>query len=414
MTEPPPPYPGTSDVPGELLPPYPGTRDVPGELHPPYPVTSDATAASYYPDPSDVPIVLVTGASGYLATHIIKQLLDQAHVHVRGTVRSMADKSKVAPLQELGSRARYPLQLVEADLLHPQSWVEAVRGCSYVYHVASPFLVGEPAHPDGVMKPAVEGTINVLSACRDSGTVKRVVLTSSISAVSGGNIAQPSRPQNYVFTEDDWSNPAPSSLHHLSKYEAEKRAWDFVKGLENNEKAKFELVTCCPGRINGPLLSRSSGAATAHGFSIFMQGMAGVPDLYFATIDVRDAATAHIRAMDTPIAAGKRYLLVHNRPHSFKETIDILREEFEPQGYTFSRRTLPKAVFWIMKWFNTNAKTVYQSMGHHSSWNNSRMKKELGIEPRPYKNTVLDMAYSVIELGFVPKKAGYIGHPSTR
>ena len=365
-------------------------------------------------EPDDgVPIVLVTGASGYVATHIIKQLLEQGRVHVRGTVRSLANEKKIKPLRDIVENPKYPLRLIEADLQNPRSWIEAVRRCTFVYHVASPFPAAAPRHPDELVKPAVEGTTNVLTACGDSGTVKRVVVTSSMAAVSSGNAGNPDLPQDHVYTEEDWSNPVSCQAYELSKYKAEKAAWEFMKDLE--EDNKFELVTCCPGYVMGPLLSRSSGDTSAKGCILFLNNETpAIPELYTAVIDVRDVATAHIAAMEKPEAAGNRYLLVHKETSSFKNMADLLREEFEPQGYKVPSKMLPKPVAWFFQFFSSQLKNIYPTIGRRLTWSNSKMKAELGVEPRPFKDTMADMGYSIIDFGLVPKKSGYLGHPSTR
>ena len=365
-------------------------------------------------EPEDgVPIALVTGASGYVATHILKQLLEQGRVRVRGTVRNLSNEKKVKPLRDMMPDPKYPLRLIEADLQNPKNWVEAVRRCTYVYHVASPFPSAVPKHPDELIKPAVEGTTNVLTACKESGAVKRVVITSSMAAVSSGNAGDPDKPQDHVYTEEDWSNPVSCQPYELSKYKAEKAAWEFMKNLE--EDKKFELVTCCPGYVMGPLLSASSGDTSAKGCIVFLNNETpAIPELYTAVIDVRDVATAQIAAMEKPEAAGNRYLLVHNETTSFKEFADHLREEFGPQGYKVPSMMLPKAVAWFLKFFNSDVKLIYPAIGRRLTWSNSKMKGELGVQPRPLKETMADMGYSTIEFGFVPKKSGYLGHPSTR
>ena len=365
-------------------------------------------------EPEDgVPIALVTGASGYVATHILKQLLEQGRVRVRGTVRNLSNEKKVKPLRDMVPDPKYPLRLIEADLQNPKSWVEAVRRCTYVYHVASPFPSAVPKHPDELIKPAVEGTTNVLTACKESGAVKRVVITSSMAAVSSGNAGDPDKPQDHVYTEEDWSNPVSCQPYELSKYKAENAAWEFMKNLE--EDKKFELVTCCPGYVMGPLLSASSGDTSAKGCIVFLNNETpAIPELYTAVIDVRDVATAQIAAMEKPEAAGNRYLLVHNETTSFKEFADHLREEFGPQGYKVPSMMLPKAVAWFLKFFNSDVKLIYPAIGRRLTWSNSKMKGELGVQPRPLKETMADMGYSTIEFGLVPKKSGYLGHPSTR
>jgi nucleoside-diphosphate-sugar epimerase len=361
-------------------------------------------------EPEDgVPIALVTGASGYVATHIIRPLLEQGRVRVRGTVRNLENEKKVQPLREIVPNPKYPLRLIEADLVNPRSWTEVVKRCTYVYHVASPVSVAVPKNPDEIVKPAVEGTVNVLTACKESGTVKRVVITSSLAAVCA--FGDPGKPKDHVYTENDWSVPELFSIPYmLSKYEAERAAWGFVKNLE--EGKRFELVTCCPGYVMGPLLSPTSGNGSARGCIIFLNNeVPAIPDFYTPVIDVRDAATAHIAAMEKPEAAGNRYLLVADTL-SFKEIADNLRGEFQSQGYKIPHRSLPHAIAWVLKFFSSEMKFMYPALGVKLTCSNAKMKETLGVTPRPVRETIVDMGYSVIEFGLVPKKSGYLGPPS--
>lgn len=192
---------------------------------------------------TDDDLILVTGASGYIATHIVKQLLEKGY-RVRGTVRSLKDEKKVAPLRNLTDKARFSIELVEADLLNETSWPNAVKGCTYVLHTASPFPSARPDNEDVVVKPALNGTLNVLRACVQEGsTVKRVVLTSSIAAVAGEIYKQ-----GYTYTEKDW--PEGELEPYLkSKTVAEKAAWDFVKERENKGLWCFELAVVNPGYV---------------------------------------------------------------------------------------------------------------------------------------------------------------------
>ena len=362
----------------------------------------------------DVPIVLVTGASGYIATHLIKQLLEQARFRVRGTVRSLENEKKVQPLRELVAEPKYPLRLIEADLSDPKSWIGAVRRCRYVFHVASPFPLKIPKNPDVLIKPAVEGSANVLKACADSGTVKRVVLTSSIAAISSGLRGNPDTPLDHVYTEKDWSAEETCPPYERSKLKAEQAAWELVKQLE--EGKQFELVTICPGTVMGPVLTASSGSGTSASIcSDILNGKTrGYADISISFIDVREVAAAHIAAIEKPEAAGNRYLLVHDKGVLFKKIGEILATEFKPQGYKIPTRDLSKNMVKILKLFNPLAKQTYPAIGKHLTWSNEKMKRELGIEPRDVQETMIDMGYSLIELGLVPKKRGYLGHPSTR
>ncbi|GFS14476.1 dihydroflavonol 4-reductase [Elysia marginata] len=174
---------------------------------------------------------------------------------VRGTVRSLQDLAKVRPLYDLCPDARHNLELVEADLTEEKSWIEAVKGCTYVHHVASPFPSVSPTDEDDVIGPAVAGTLRVLRAAAKDGGVRRVMLTSSCVAVGlcGGN--------THPFTENDWTDLSNKYItaYAKSKHLAERAAWDYVKELPHDEK--FELAVVNPAFVLGPPATKSSGTS---------------------------------------------------------------------------------------------------------------------------------------------------------
>jgi nucleoside-diphosphate-sugar epimerase len=165
----------------------------------------------------DEELVLVTGASGYIATHIVKLLLEDNY-RVRGTVRSLKDEKKLAPLRNLVPNSKHQIELVEADLNDEKSWINAVKDCTYVIHTASPFPNEVPRDENEVIKPAVNGTLFVFRACVQEGSkVKRVVLTSSVAAINGDILAT-----NHPFTEKDWPELTNLAPYPKSKALAEK------------------------------------------------------------------------------------------------------------------------------------------------------------------------------------------------
>ena len=362
-------------------------------------------------EPDDgVPIVLVTGASGFLGSHVTHQLLQDGRFRVRGTVRSLDNEKKVKHLREMAPEAKYPLRLIEADLLKPKTWLEAVRRCRFVIHVASP-ITSKSKNLDVFLKPAVEGTTNVLKACVEAGTVKRVVVTSSTTTVCGLT-GDPSKPADHKFTEADFTSEDQGTPYEKSKVRAEKAAWEFVKGLESDKQ--FELVTVCPGLLEGPLFAPIHKEGSVVLVANMVAGkMSRFPDVYFAVTDVRDTARAHILALEKAEAAGNRYLSF-TEMMSLKEMAQIVAEELKPQGYKIGTKNMPKAAMWAAKFVNSQAKLMYTMLGKKINYCNDKMKGELGIEPRTPKETLIDTAYSVIEMGIVPKKPGYLGHPSTR
>ena len=353
-----------------------------------------------------VPLVLVTGATGYIATHTIQQLLTSGKYRVRGTVRSLKNEEKAKALRELVPDAKYPLDLCEADLQNKESWPPAVQGCKYVLHIASPFPSSLPRDPNEVIRPAVDGTINVLTACSESGSVKKVVLTSSIAAISCGGIGHPNR-EEHVYTEEDWSPLDGCPPYERSKTLAEKAAWDFLKDLP--EEKKFDLTVINPGFVQGPALTKASGTSVGVPKSILEGKVPGAPDVSFAIVDVRDVAQAHIIAMEKPECNGKRYLLVGENNVFFIQVLQWMAEEFGPQGYKIGTKKIPKFLAWFASLFSSDAKILYPIIGKRITYVNDRMINELGIQPRGAKESFIEMAYSIIELGMVRKTAKYYG-----
>ena len=164
--------------------------------------------------------ILVTGASGFIALHCIEQLLGAGH-EVRGTVRSLSRQAELEDALQGAGRDISQFSLFEADLTKEEGWNEAVQGCDYILHVASPFILGVPKDENELIKPAVSGVDFVISAAIKH-KVKRVVLTSSGAAITDTHDGKTH------FTEDDWTivDHPKTSAYYKSKTLAERHAWD--------------------------------------------------------------------------------------------------------------------------------------------------------------------------------------------
>lgn len=350
------------------------------------------------------PWVLVTGATGYIATHVVQQLLSTNNYRVRGTVRSLKNEEKVKSLRELVPDAKYPLDLCEADLENKESWPAAVQDCKYVFHVASPFPSAVPKHADDLIRPAVQGTTNVLSACAESSTVKKVVLTSSIAAISCGLSGHPNR-LGHAYSEEDWSPETACLPYEQSKLLAERAAWEFVKELPDEKK--FDLSVMNPAFVQGPVLTSSIGTSVDIVKRLLTGDIPGSFNINFCMVDVRDVAQAHIIAMEKPECSGNRYILTSGTTLNFQEIAQILAEEFEPQGYKIGKRKIPKFVAWLGSFFSSEFKMLLPMIGKNVELVNTKMINELGIQPQQAQKTILDTAYSLIERGLVEKKSKY-------
>jgi len=261
--------------------------------------------------------VCVTGASGFIATHIIQQLLAKGY-KVRGTVRSVKDLSKYEYLTRLDPSGDQ-LQLVEADLVAEGSYDNAVAGCEYVLHTASPFVLNVKDPQQDLVDPAVNGTKNVLNACLKSGTVKKVVLTSSVAALTD------SPSPDHVYTEADWNDTSSLSRnpYYYSKKLAEEAAWRFVN---EEHKGCFKLVVLNPFLVIGPHLAKQVGESS-QGLQRMMSGeMPGIMDLHWCYVDARDVAKAHILLMERADAKGRH--ICTNPGLTMTEVAQLLNENY--------------------------------------------------------------------------------------
>jgi nucleoside-diphosphate-sugar epimerase len=337
---------------------------------------------------SDKPI-LVTGASGYIASHLIKLLLEKGY-KVRGTVRSLADKSKYDFLYNLVPEKKDNLEFFEADLTNKASWQKAVEGCEYIFHVASPFPAGAPKHEDELIIPAVEGTLNVLEAALDK-EAKKVVITSSFAAISFGNESKK------VLTDDDWSDEVKCPAYPKSKVRAEKAAWEFYE----KNKDKIQVTVLNPTGVFGPILTKQP-QSTAALLSEFMNGTyPGIPDFKFGVVDVRDLAQAHFNAMFDEKTTGKRYL-TSAKLSSIEEICDILKREFGKYGYNIPDKHLTYQEF--MDSGHPAAGAHGPFIGRSMSFDNQRSIRELNLNYLSTEQTIIDMAYSLIKYGMIPDK----------
>lgn len=318
--------------------------------------------------------VLVTGGSGYLATHLIAALLRDGH-RVRTTVRSTAREAELRAAVRRGGVDDTGLEVVAADLMSDDGWAAAVAGCAEIHHVATPFPVAQPADPDELIVPAREGTLRVLRAARDAGA-RRVVLTSSFAAI--GYTPKP----DADYTEADWTDPDTPGLapYPRSKTVAERAAWDLME----RDGGGTELVVVNPTFILGPTLTSELRSSVTL-LKMMLEGtMEAVPRQRFGLVDVRDVADAHLRAMAVPEAAGRRFLAVGDGGTlSFLELADLLRELLGPLAARVPVKEAPG---------DEPARLVIH---------NDRAREVLGWRPRPVEATVMDTVDSLRELGLV-------------
>lgn len=327
--------------------------------------------------------VLVTGGSGYIASWIVRYLLEDGYT-VRATVRNPYKTQGLEHLHRLSEQHPGKLTLHQADLLDRGSFAEAMVGCEVVMHTASPFLVGKIHNAqEQLIRPALEGTHNVLSSVGQTDTVRRVVLTSSVAALYGDNIDMRGKT---AFDDADWnttSTPA-HQPYNYSKTVAEREARSMCAAQN-----RWSLVTIHPAVVLGPSLTDVSISGSITTMRHFVDGsMAlGAPGLTFGVVDVRDVARTHIAAAFAPSATG-RYI-ASAETLSLLEIGSILREKFGNRR-SFPRRELSTFVVRLAgPLTGMSRKVIDRNIGWPLAFDTSRARTELGIEFRPAAQSVI-------------------------
>jgi len=336
--------------------------------------------------------ILVTGASGYIALHVIQQLLQAGHA-VRGTVRSPAREAELR--QALGVAADDArLGFVAADLTDDAGWQAAAAGCGLAVHTASPVPFANPRHEDELIRPAREGVLRMLRAAADGG-LRRVVMTSSVAAVSAGR----QRADGRAYDESDWSDPDGNiDAYSKSKTLAERAAWEFVEGLPAD--GRLELVTINPSLVLGPNIASDFSPSVEAIRKLLAREVPGCPRLGWSMVDVRDVAAAHVAALSAPTAAGHRYICSGGF-HWMADIARMLAAHVGPMGRRVPTRQLPDWVVRLVALFDPTVRMVTGDLGRRSEFDTAAIRRDLNWQPRPIVETVDDTADSLIEHGVV-------------
>lgn len=337
--------------------------------------------------------VLVTGGSGFIGSHCILQLLAAGH-QVRTTVRNLKREGDVrAMLNAGGAEPGDRLTFMAADLERDAGWAEAVGGCEYVLHVASPFPPNIPKNEDELIVPAREGALRVLRAARDA-EVKRVVLTSSFAAIGYGH-----KPQNAPFNETSWTDPKGDDVRPYvkSKTLAERAAWDFIA----REGGSLELSVVNPVGVFGPVLGPDYSTSILLVQRLMDGAIPGCPRLEFGVVDVRDVADLHLRAMTNPAAKGERFLAVAGDFMSMLDIAKVLKGRMGAAAKRVPTRQLPNWLVRLASLRDPAVKQILPELGKAKNATNEKAKRLLGWTPRSNEEAIVATAESLVRLGLL-------------
>lgn len=329
--------------------------------------------------------VLVTGSTGYIAQHCIKELLKRGY-KVKGSLRNLRMEKEVSKLfydEFLNQR----IEFCKLDLLFDEGWNEALSDCDYLLHVASPCTIKEPKDEDSIIKPAIEGTLRALKAAQNA-KVRKVVLTSSIGAMAFGN-------NKKICCVNDWTDIQQNVGAYIkSKTLSEKAAWDFVN---NSPELYFKFTTINPGMVFGPFLSEGLKGASASLIKELISGnFPALPDIYFTFVDVRDVAKLHVDALEIDRSNSKRIIAASREGISFLQISEFLRSK----GFKKSPKNLvPNLFIYFLGFFNGDMKrtSLLIKKGCYGS-DISETNSIFNWEPISFEKTMNDMIGSLNKL----------------
>jgi nucleoside-diphosphate-sugar epimerase len=337
--------------------------------------------------------VLVTGGSGFIGSYCILQLLDAGH-QVRTTIRNLKREPEVREmLKRGGAEPGNRLSFFAADLEKDGGWAEAVAGCDYVLHVASPLPPSVPKHEDELIVPAREGALRVLRAARDAG-VRRVVVTSSFAAIGYGH-----KEQDAPFDETFWTDPSVADVqaYPKSKTLAERAAWDFMK----REGGALELAVVNPVAVFGPVLGPDYSASILLVQKLMDGAVPGCPKLWFGAVDVRDVADLHLRAMTHPAAKGERFLAIAGDAFTMLDIAKILKSRVGEAARRVPTRELPNFLVRLASLADPAVKVILPELGKRKNATGAKAVRFLGWSPRSREEAIVATAESLIKFGLL-------------
>lgn len=338
-------------------------------------------------------LVLVTGASGYVAGHCILKLLERGY-RVRGTLRSLSRADEVRQWLTRARRGVDPgdaLSFVAAELTEKAGWDPAMEGVGYVLHVASPIPATAPKDPDTLIRPAREGTLNVMHAATRASVVRVVQTSSSVAVMYGCD-----NPNGRIFTESDWTDPEhrDNVPYTRSKTLAERAAWAELPKLPR----ALEWVAIQPGLVLGPVLDKDA-SVTVEIVALLLNGeLPGLPNFGYAVVDVRDLAELHVLAMTAPQAHAQRYIGA-GQFVSMSDIARILRERVGDLAKKVPARKLPDVLVRLVGLFDPKVRGQLFELGKVRQPSSRKAETELGWSRRTVEQTIVDTARSLQAAG---------------
>ena len=322
--------------------------------------------------------VLVTGGSGYIGLHCISLLLNEGYA-VRTSLRSMDRKKEIQEALSDSIKNDESLEFCELDLMRDDGWDAAVKGCSYVLHVASPVYEKNMQDENSFIQPAKEGLLRALKPAVKY-KIKRFVMTSSIAAITQGH-------EDKEIDESFWSLIDENTLPYIkSKTYAEKAMWDYMNQID--ETKKIEVCTINPSFVFGPSLTYDMGASNLLIRALLVGKLPALAKIQFNVVNVLDVAKAHILAMKSDRAAGQRFI-VSEKALWLSDIAEILKNNGFKKVPTV---VVPNFLLGFLSFFLKDIALFKDRLGKSQITKSDNAKKLLQWNPGFVENAIIDTA----------------------
>lgn len=339
--------------------------------------------------------VLVIGAGGYIGAHVVSLLLDAGYT-VHCLVRDVLDRAVVRDLQALVPEATHRLFISDADITSRDALRDHVKMCSHIVHCGVSAATANGADVVEVHEAAIKALFDAIRVY-GRASVKRVVLTGSAMAVCHPSDKPPA---SGAFDESSWNttSTAKSDPLRYARVTFEKEAWRL------REMVGVELVVILPSVVIGPSKTNETSEAmrTIHDLASGSRLFPFVPEMYWNFVDVRDVAQAHLRALETAGAAGKRYI-VTAQCLSLAQIGRIIRAEFKHlHAPVYNAPLLLTLVVGPISNARVSMKYLWQNLSKKWELSSARARSELGVAPRPIEESVRDSVNELVQGGHLP------------
>ncbi len=322
--------------------------------------------------------VLVTGGSGYIGLHCISLLLKEGYA-VRTSLRSMKRKKEIQEALSGLIKNNERLEFCELDLMRDDGWDEAVKGCDYVLHVASPVYEKNMQDENSFIQPAKEGLLRALKPAVKY-KIKRFVMTSSIAAITQGH-------EDKEIDESFWSVIDENTLPYIkSKTYAEKEMWDYMNQIE--ETKKIEVCTINPSFVFGPSLTHDMGASNLLIRALLVGKLPALAKIQFNVVNVLDVAKAHVLALKSDSAAGQRFI-VSEKALWLSDIAEILKNNGFKKVPTI---VAPNFLLGFLSFFLKDIALFKDRLGKSQITKSDNAKKLLEWKPGLVENAIIDTA----------------------